>query len=85
MPLTPTLRGDEASGPAVDYELVTPSDLGLGYKARALWIGTTGNVTVKSSSAGAAVQFLNVPVGWFEVNCTHVMAATTASNIVAIV
>ena len=85
MPLTPVLRGNESSAPAVDYEAVTPGDGGLGFKARALWIGVAGNVAVKSAAANPTVTFSNVPVGWLEVSCTHVMAATTASSIIAVV
>lgn len=76
----------DACAPVLDAEAITPSDGGLGYQARTLWIGTAGNVAVKHHPAGSAVTYTNVPVGWFDVSCTHVMATnTTASGIVACV
>lgn len=75
-----------ACAPVLDAEAITPSDAGLGYQARLLWIGVAGNVAVKHHPAGAAVTYLNVPVGWFDVSCSHVMNTnTTASSIIACV
>lgn len=70
---------------------VVPSDtVDLAPYAKALYIGTTGNISVipvASYAAGSStpVVFNNVPVGWFPIQVARVMATgTTASNIVAV-
>lgn len=74
------------SVPGEDAGAVTPSDsVNLTRTARALYIGTGGNVVVITAS-GTVVTFANVqtgtvlPVRASRVNATN----TTASNIVAI-
>lgn len=56
--------------------------------AKALYIGVTGNVTVILASdqgnPGTPVTFANYPVGWLPIMVRRVMAATTASSIVAV-
>lgn len=49
-----------------------------------LWIGTTGSVTIKHTEGGTAITYANVPVGFLQVVGVRVMAATTASNIIAV-
>ena len=52
--------------------------------ARALWVGTTGNVNVRFADGGTAI-FHNVQ-GRLDVECVEVLAAsTTASNITTMV
>lgn len=63
---------------------VTPSD-STPYDFKALWIGGTGNVVVLHEAGGTAVTYSNVPAGKFlEVTGIRVMAATTATDIVAV-
>jgi hypothetical protein len=65
---------------------VTPHNTNdLANTASALWIGTTGNVTVDLETTGENITFNAVPVGLFKVRVTRVYAAgTSASNIVAL-
>lgn len=63
---------------------VTPSDT-LAQSYTALYIGTTGNVSIQAQNGGNIVTFMNVPVGFFPVACQKVMnTLTTASNIIGI-
>lgn len=73
------------SQPAIDASLVTPSDTeDLSATARALYIGTTGNVRLTTVS-GRVVTFATVPVGILPVGAQRVWSTgTTASNIVAL-
>ena len=53
--------------------------------ARALYVGVTGDITLRVTRNGASVTFTNVPVGFFPVNAVQVFAAgTTASGLVAL-
>lgn len=63
---------------------VTASDVTVLTPTRALWIGVTGNLTVKMAGDGSLVTFSNVPVGIFPIQVTQVRAATTAASIVAL-
>lgn len=75
------------SDPADSAEAVTPSDSTnfTGGAARALYVGTTGNVAVVLKD-GTAVTFSSVPAGAIlPVECKRVNSTnTTASNIVAL-
>lgn len=72
------------SDPGKFAAVVVASDATVLSPTRYLWIGVTGNLTLKMAGDGAIVQFLNVPVGMFPVQCTQVRAATTAGSIVAV-
>ena len=66
-----------------DAIAVTASDLTVIQTTRALWIGVTGNVAVRTA-LGRNVTFSNVPVGVLPVQCDMVLSTgTTASSIVA--
>ena len=73
------------SQPAVDAIAVTPSDSeDLAAVARALYVGTTGNVRLTTHS-GRTVTFTSVPVGILPVGASRVWSTgTTASNIIAL-
>ena len=62
---------------------VTPSDSTV-LDFAGLWVGTTGSVVIKHTEGGVDVTYANVPVGFLQVVGVRVMAATTASNIVAV-
>ena len=67
---------------AGQYAAVIPSDTTVvGF--RALYIGGTGSVIIQND-AGTSVTFAAVPVGFFPVSGLKVMAATAATNIVAL-
>ena len=64
---------------------VTPSDATVIPATRALYIGTTGDLTVRMARTGANQTFANVPVGVFPVQADMVLSTgTTASDIVAL-
>lgn len=67
------------------WAAVTPSDSTDIEGSIGLYVGTAGNVAVRTvNAAGTTVTFSNVPAGSFlPGNFTRVMAATTASNILA--
>jgi hypothetical protein len=71
------------SGPAHGAKAVVASDTTI-YSARALYVGTTGNLTIDTMDGQTDVLFKNVPVGWFPVGALRVKAATTAADIVAL-
>jgi len=80
-------RGREA-GPANNYLAVTPSDVANlpGGKARGLYVGVTGDVTVLSPTGAAGVAFVAVPAGTvLNVEVLRVYATgTDATDIVAL-
>lgn len=73
------------TAPAGSLVAVTPSDSTI-YTApfRGLWVGTGGNVAIKTPGATAAVTLVNVPDGYLlAVKAEYVMSTnTTASDIV---
>jgi hypothetical protein len=72
------------SAPAAGYAAVTKSDTTDLGPVRALYIGVTGDVTVSTGLTGSGVVFKAVPVGVLPVSCRRVMAATAATDIVAL-
>jgi len=52
------------SGPVPRYFTITPADnTSLGRRIRGIYVGTTGDLTLRFEADGAAVLFANVPVG----------------------
>ena len=71
--------------PASGAVAVTPSDTTELGPCRALYIGGTGNVVVHMPGRDASVTFSNVLAGTIlPVSARRVLAATTATNIVAL-
>ena len=71
-------------GSATSVRTVTPSDSTV-VNCRALYIGVTGSVVVMCMEDNAAVTFPAVPAGTIlPVACRNIMAATTATNILAL-
>lgn len=78
---------DSIDFPAVRLRAVTPSDtVPLVFVAKALYVGTGGNLAIMASEDSAAVTLTNVPAGAIvPVRARRVMATnTTASGIVAL-
>ena len=72
------------SGPATSVVEVTASDVTVLTACRALYVGTGGDVTVRTVS-GQTVTFHNVPDGAIlPVSVDQVRAASTASQIRAL-
>jgi hypothetical protein len=71
-------------GPATGAVAVTPSDATVIPVTRGLYIGVTGNVTVRTAK-GETVLFTAVPVGVLPVCVDQVHnTGTAATNIVAL-
>lgn len=64
------------------YEAVMPSDSTV-LRCQALFVGTAGNLVLKAHEGASAVTFA-VEAGYHPLAAYHVMAATTASGIVAL-
>lgn len=72
-------------GPAHDGIAITKSDAQMATQCRAIFVGTTGDLSVKFSGNSTAIVFKNIQSGTLlPLACTHIMAATTASDIVAL-
>ena len=72
------------TGFATEAVAVTKSDSTV-LNSVALYVGTSGNLTVTMAGGGADVVFKNVPSGTFlPIAVTKVKAATTAADILAI-
>lgn len=77
-------RSADSTSPAHGAFPVTPSDVGFIPVCRALYIGGTGNLTVRMAD-DHTVLFTAVPVGIFPIQVDQVQATgTTATNIVAL-
>ena len=71
-------------GPAPNAIAVTPGSSPLASVTRALYVGGAGDVTV-TMFGGGDVAFVGVPAGAIlPIRASHVLAATTATSIVAI-
>ena len=77
--------------PSFSYAAVTPSDTapikynGTAACAKAFYVGGTGNLVLQDEQTGASVTFLDVLPGVvYPFSANKVMAATTATNIVAL-
>lgn len=68
---------------AYDAVAITPSDATVIPATRAIYIGVTGNLTVRMAS-GRNATFANVPVGVFPVQADMVLSTgTTATTMIA--
>lgn len=72
------------SDPAAFAADVTPSDATILTPTRALYIGGTGSVVVQMYGSENTQTFAAVPVGILPIRVTKVLAATGATDIVAL-
>lgn len=72
------------SDPAAFAAAVTPSDATILTPTRGLYIGGTGDVVVQMYGSDNSITFANVPVGILPVRVVKVLAATGATDIVAL-
>ena len=64
---------------------VTKSDTTVIQPTRALWVGGSGDISAVMAGNEATVTFVGVPAGTIlPIQVTKVMAATTATSIVAL-
>jgi hypothetical protein len=74
--------------PAQDAKAITPNDTPVDTSPvfRALYVGTTGDITFRTSRYTSSVTLKSVPVGILPINCQWVYATgTTAANLVGCV
>jgi len=86
MAASPKSKDSIASlGVADSLAVVTPSD-STQVSCRALWIGTGGNVAIKTSASASAVTITSVADGTLLPIAAYIVMSTntTASNIVAL-
>ena len=76
-------RTADATVSASDANTVTPSDATVIPVTRALYIGTGGDVVVRMAS-GVTRTFKNTISGILPIQVDKVMAATTATDILAL-
>jgi hypothetical protein len=78
---------DHLTIPSGDFETVTPHDTNTltdGRTAKALYVGTSGDVTVVNMR-GATVTFVGMPAGMYPIRFTAIKATgTDADDLVAI-
>lgn len=75
----------ELIAPAANYVAVTPSDTTDLGAVRALYVGVTGTLVLSTGLTGSGVTFAAVPAGAVvPVSCRRVMAASTATSVVAL-
>lgn len=78
-------HNSDATVSARDGVAVTPSDATVIPVTRALYIGTSGNLTVRMAGTGNQVLFVSVATGIFPVQVDRVYSTGTAAlNIVAL-
>jgi hypothetical protein len=80
-------RSANATVSAFDARVVTPSDSAVlvNGPSRALYVGSSGNLTVRMGDGQNQILFSNVPAGIFPIQVDMVYATgTTAANIVAL-
>lgn len=63
---------------------VTKSDATIIPTTRGLYIGVTGDVVVTMASGATPITFKSVPVGFHGIQVTQVLAATAATDILAL-
>lgn len=73
------------TAPARHYAAVTKSDSTDLGAVRGLYIGGTGDLAVRFRGGTATVTFESIPAGTLlPICCQYVMAATTATKIIAL-
>lgn len=78
-------RHANSTSPAHGAVVVTPSDATVIPICRALYVGVTGNLTVRMADGQDNVLFSNVPVGVLSIQVDKIYATGTgASSILAL-
>ena len=71
--------------PGANAEAVTPADVDLTKRTRAIYLGGTGDLSVKMADNGQIVTFQNVQAGsMLPLRVTQIRVASTATSIVAV-
>jgi hypothetical protein len=83
--INPTFSSSGGMNPIGYAEAVTPADVDFdGGLTRAIYVGVTGTLVLKMAGDEAIVTFLNVAAGVVHpLRCHQIMAASTASGLVA--
>lgn len=76
-------RTADATAPAVRAVAITESDATVIPMTRAIYVGGTGNLVVRMSDGNQAT-FIAVPVGIMPIQVDMVLAASTATDLVAL-
>jgi hypothetical protein len=82
--MTTPANGGGMESPGFFGVAVTPGASALANPSRGLYVGGAGNVAV-TMAGGGDVTFSGVPAGMIlPIRVTHVLGATTATNIIAL-
>jgi len=69
-------------GPSTEYAAITPSNSAVLSNLRAIYVGGSGNLTVKAPGVDTAVTFSNLPSGTVLPICAeYVMATGTTATL----
>ena len=72
------------TGPANDAAEITPGASALAFEPRGVYVGGAGDLTV-TMKGGGDVTFAGVPAGSIlPIRVTHILGASTATDIVAL-
>lgn len=78
-------RSADATSPAHGAVAITTNDSTVIPTTRSIYVGVTGNITVRMADGQDTVLFSNVPVGVFPIQVDKVYATgTTATNMLAL-
>ena len=78
-------RDANSTAPAHGAVAITPSDVATIPNTRAIYVGGTGNITVRMADGQDNVVFATVPVGILSIQVDKVYATGTgATNLVAL-
>lgn len=72
------------TAPAYNATAVTKSDSTVLPATRGLYIGVSGDVVVTMAGGATPITFKAVPVGVLPIQVTKVLAATAATDIIAL-
>ena len=78
------------TSPSYEFSAITPSDTtilsynGVTMPCRGIYVGVGGSLVVKND-VGTTVTFVNATAGAiYPISCTQVLAATSATNLIAL-
>lgn len=75
----------QQSDPSSGFAAVTKSDTTILENVRALWVGGAGDLAVQAKAGNPTITFKGVAAGSIvPIKAARVMAATTATDIVAL-
>lgn len=72
------------NGPMTDFLAITPSNNALAHPISGFYVGGSGDVAIKANDGTTFTFVACIPGMYYPFACTHILAATTATNIVGL-